>query len=101
MKRTKPYTVDSESDLIPDIDENELTEIDQTSKKKYDKAQRELVLQALDYSVQTLTQFVKDKRIDLEPQHQRRLRWSPERKSQLIESFLINVPIPPIYLAEI
>ncbi|MRR14967.1 MAG: DUF262 domain-containing protein, partial [Deltaproteobacteria bacterium] len=41
------------------------------------------------------------KRIDLKPQHQRRLRWSPERKSRLIESFLINVPIPPIYLAEI
>jgi hypothetical protein len=101
MKKKKLYLDDSVSYLTPDIDENELKEIDQTSEKKYDKAQRELVLQALDYNVQTLTQFVKDKRIDLEPQHQRRLRWSPERKSRLIESFLINVPIPPIYLAEI
>jgi hypothetical protein len=100
MKIKKLYP-DSETLLTPDIDENELKEIDQISEKKYDKAQRELVLQALDYNVQTLTQFVKDKRIDLEPQHQRRLRWSPERKSRLIESFLINVPIPPIYLAEI
>ncbi|MEN6489589.1 MAG: DUF262 domain-containing protein [Smithella sp.] len=101
MKKKKLYNNDSELYLNPDIDENELMEIDQTSEKKYDKAQRELVLQALDYNVQTLTQFVKDKRIDLEPQHQRRLRWSPERNSRLIESFLINVPIPPIYLAEI
>jgi hypothetical protein len=102
MKRTKRlYLDDSELNLTADIDENELKELDQTSEKKYDKAQRELVLQALDYNVQTLTQFVNDERIDLEPQHQRRLRWSPERKSRLIESFLINVPIPPIYLAEI
>jgi len=100
IRKKKLYLDDSELNLTADIDEKELKELDQTSEKKYDKAQRELVLQALDYNVQTLTQFVIDKRIELEPQHQRRLRWSQERKSRLIESFLINVPIPPIYLAE-
>jgi hypothetical protein len=38
--------------------------------------------------------------IDLSPQYQRRERWEVERQSELIESFLMNVPVPPIYLAE-
>src|SRR4051794_37189186 len=38
--------------------------------------------------------------IDLSPKHQRRERWEIERQSELIESFLLNVPVPPIYLAE-
>ncbi|UVS90789.1 DUF262 domain-containing protein [Burkholderia glumae] len=38
--------------------------------------------------------------IDLDPDFQRRERWSVEKQSALIESFLMNVPVPPIYLAE-
>lgn len=38
--------------------------------------------------------------IDLSPKYQRRERWEVKRQSELIESFLLNVPVPPIYLAE-
>jgi hypothetical protein len=38
--------------------------------------------------------------IDIQPQYQRRARWSTEKRSALIESFLLNIPVPPIYLAE-
>ncbi|WP_162251738.1 DUF262 domain-containing protein [Cellulomonas sp. Root137] len=38
--------------------------------------------------------------LDLSPRYQRRNRWDRERQSQLIESFLLNVPVPPVYLAE-
>lgn len=38
--------------------------------------------------------------IDLDPDFQRRERWSASKQSALIESFLLNVPVPPIYLAE-
>ncbi|NOU30780.1 MAG: DUF262 domain-containing protein [Polyangiaceae bacterium] len=39
-------------------------------------------------------------RYKLDPEYQRRHRWSPERKSRLIESFLMNVPVPPVFLFE-
>jgi len=39
-------------------------------------------------------------RYRLEPQYQRRRRWSKVKQSRLIESFLMNVPIPPIFLYE-
>jgi len=39
-------------------------------------------------------------RYNLDPQYQRRHRWSIEKKSRLIESFLMNVPVPPVFLYE-
>jgi hypothetical protein len=42
----------------------------------------------------------KELRYKLDPQYQRRHRWSNERKSRLIESFLMNVPVPPVFLYE-
>lgn len=38
--------------------------------------------------------------IDVKPEFQRRERWSPTQSSALIESFLLNIPVPPVYLAE-
>jgi hypothetical protein len=43
---------------------------------------------------------LREPRYKLDPEYQRRHRWSAERKSRLIESFLINVPVPPVFLYE-
>lgn len=68
--------------------------------KKFERAQSSLVLQASDLSLQTITQMVENNAIDVSPRYQRRDRWKESAQSQLIESFLINVPVPPVYLAE-
>ena len=38
--------------------------------------------------------------MDTRPFYQRRDRWDQVKQSQLIESFLINIPVPPIILYE-
>ena len=38
--------------------------------------------------------------LNLRPEYQRRLRWSGPQKSRLIESLLLNIPVPPIFLYE-
>ncbi len=38
--------------------------------------------------------------INIRPEYQRRLRWSNSQKSKLIESLLLNIPIPPVFLYE-
>ncbi len=38
--------------------------------------------------------------MEVRPFFQRRPRWTPKMQSRLIESFLINIPIPPIILYE-
>ncbi len=37
---------------------------------------------------------------NLRPEYQRRLRWDNKKKSRLIESFIMNVPVPPVFLYE-
>ena len=38
--------------------------------------------------------------LNLRPEYQRRLRWSVPQKSRLIESLLLNIPVPPVFLFE-
>ena len=52
-----------------------------------------------DYNLDYLNQSI-DNTIILGPDYQRRSRWSTVQKSLLIESFLLNIPIPPIFLYE-
>lgn len=41
-----------------------------------------------------------ERRYKLDPEYQRRHRWTNQRKSRLIESFLMNIPVPPVFLYE-
>ena len=41
-----------------------------------------------------------DDAINLRPEYQRRLRWTNGQKSRLIESLLLNVPVPPVFFYE-
>lgn len=68
--------------------------------KKFSKAQDSLVTQHSDFSLSAIYEMVKNGSIDIAPHYQRRDRWTEEKQSALIESFLINVPVPPVYLSE-
>lgn len=67
---------------------------------RFNEAQSQLVVQTADLPLGTLAEMVESGAIDLKPGFQRRERWTQEKQSALIESFLLNVPVPPIYLAE-
>src|SRR3954451_18766830 len=62
--------------------------------------QRDLLTSAVDYNLRSLAALVRSRQIDMSPRYQRRNRWAADRKSALIESFLMNVPVPPIFLNE-
>lgn len=73
--------------------------------KRFLTAQDSLVYQTADLSLGSLAGMMTMgaagvAAINLDPDFQRRERWSIEKQSGLIESFLLNVPVPPIYLAE-
>lgn len=38
--------------------------------------------------------------LNLRPEYQRRLRWNTVQKSKLIESLLLNIPVPPVFFYE-
>lgn len=51
-------------------------------------------------SVSELVAMYRDNELDLHPEFQRFFRWSLEQKSRLIESLLLGIPIPPIFVSE-
>lgn len=71
--------------------------------EKYMKGETRLVTEQARYPLPTLNElFSKGNAYELQPDFQRRKgRWSIEKKSKLIESFIINVPVPPVFLYEI
>ncbi|RKR73931.1 DUF262 domain-containing protein [Frondihabitans australicus] len=62
--------------------------------------ENDLVIQSSDMALVNISTLAASGALDLSPRFQRRNRWDRERQSQLIESFLTNVPVPPVYLAE-
>jgi hypothetical protein len=68
--------------------------------KRFADSQNALVLQQSDLSLQSISDMVASGSIDISPKYQRRERWRDDKESGLIESFLLNIPVPPIYLAE-
>lgn len=67
---------------------------------KFNSYQDALVLQQADLSLKSISDMVNNGAIDINPKYQRRKRWTTKKESDLIESFIINIPVPPIYLAE-
>jgi len=92
MADDKPiYENDIDSDL-PDPDEVPIRD-------------RRMVTQPYDLAVESLVDQIKNKTIFLRPiserpSFQRRYVWTNILASRLIESILLNVPIPPCYLSQ-
>ena len=66
------------------------------------KEERYLNTASYDYSVEFIVSKMQSEypKIILEVPFQRHYIWRDDKASQLIESIIMNVPIPPIYFAE-
>jgi len=65
-----------------------------------DKSQRKIVWQAKDFSIREFLSMRQDGELILQPEYQRNFVASAQIASRLIESILLDVPIPVVYLAE-
>jgi hypothetical protein len=54
----------------------------------------------LDISFGELINLYKNDELIIRPEYQRLFRWSETQKTALIESILLSIPIPPIFVAE-
>lgn len=54
----------------------------------------------VDFSFNELFDMYKSDELKIDPDYQRLFRWEPEKQSQFIESLVLELPIPPIYVVE-
>jgi hypothetical protein len=57
-------------------------------------------LATTDWTTGSILDQLRQNNIDIKPRFQRRDVWSDQRKSRLVESLLLNLPIPQLVLAE-
>src|SRR5215475_15086601 len=55
---------------------------------------------SLDLSFNELMDMYKNKELDISPDFQRLFQWSEGARSRFIESLLLEMPVPPIYVIE-
>lgn len=92
-------------EVIPDNMLGEMKfddDYDEDSKIPYEipKEVRKITTQAYDKSVADIVRMIDDKDIRLDPDYQRNYVWDNKKASMLIESIILNVPIPVIYVSQ-
>jgi hypothetical protein len=63
-------------------------------------AQRQVKTDAYQMSVGEITSMYKSGELVINPDFQRLFRWAPGQKSKFIESILLGIPLPPIFVFE-
>ncbi|ELY5873889.1 DUF262 domain-containing protein, partial [Cronobacter sakazakii] len=85
--------IDYES-IIPDSQQEDEDDLNKQISFK------ESVVMNADWTIETIDSQIKKGNIDLQPNFQRRGAWDDTRKSRLIESIIVGMPVPNIVLAE-
>ncbi len=62
------------------------------------KARKKIISDGYDMSVGEILNLYKDGELKIDPSFQRLFRWDITRKSRFIESILLGIPIPPIFV---
>ena len=93
-------TIDGETlDLSnPSKEKKDMT--DDEINAKYKRGEIRIVTEQARYPIDSIETMLDSGKYKLDPEYQRRKRWDTARKSRLIESFIMNVPLPPIFLYE-
>jgi hypothetical protein len=68
-------------------------------KEDVDARRREISSDNLSMSIGELLNLYKEQELDIHPEFQRVFRWGVQQKSRLIESLLLGIPLPSIYVA--
>ena len=59
---------------------------------------KEIITDSYSMSVGEIISMYNDGDLDIHPEFQRFFRWKDSQKSRLIESFLLNFLVPPIFV---
>lgn len=83
------FSIDNLEDDEDDEDDDILVE-----------SKQRVIIEKADRSLDQFYKWFKEGRLIIDPEWQRNYVWKPKRAAKLIESFLIDIPVPVIYLAK-
>lgn len=69
-------------------------------KEEITDKRKEIVVDSYPMSIGEMMNLYRDGELDVHPEFQRFYRWDEEQKSKLIESILLGIPVPPIFVSQ-
>lgn len=98
-------TTSLENDMAPDNETDDLFAPEDSSdapsiEDLLRQNDQEIYTAPADPDIQTILGRIDNKALILHPEFQRASVWDKKRQSRLIESLMLNLPIPPCFLAE-
>lgn len=69
-------------------------------KEEIAEKRKDMVVDSYPMSIGEVMNLYKDGELDVHPEFQRFYRWDQEQKTKLIESILLGIPIPPIFVSQ-
>ena len=69
-------------------------------KEEIAEKRKDMVVDSYPMSIGEMMNLYKDGELDVHPEFQRFFRWDEEQKTKLIESILLGIPIPPIFVSQ-
>lgn len=89
---------------MTELEENLIFEdqesVDNNASLDIPQEERKILTQAYDKSVSDIVRMINDGDIRLDPEYQRNYVWDNKKASLLIESIILSVPIPVIYVSQ-
>ena len=71
----------------------------ETLQKQLDEQRRRVDVDNFDVTVRELVRMAAEGELERAPAYQRKFRWTPEDESKLIESLLLGLPVPSLFVA--
>ena len=68
--------------------------------EKYEKGEARIITEQGAVKLSLVNQVFNSDNYELRPKYQRRITWDSKKRSKLIESFIMNVPVPPVFIYE-
>lgn len=68
--------------------------------EEIDKKSKEIQTDSYSMSIGELMNMYKDNELQIQPDFQRFFRWTDSQKAKFIESILLGIPIPPVFVAQ-
>ncbi|MGE4376601.1 MAG: HNH endonuclease family protein [Burkholderiaceae bacterium] len=93
--------IEPEIDYEEDVENSDVESLDEGELNPAPSPHKKVVLDKADRSLSELYRWYKSGRIIIDPEWQRNYVWDLSRASKLIESFLLDIPVPVVYFAKI
>lgn len=90
-----------EKDFLKKKDAGEKMLSDKEINEKYEKGEARIVTEQGAIKLPLVPGVFEGDKYNRKPIYQRRITWDTKKRSRLIESFIMNIPIPPVFMYEI